>query len=58
MSYTQAQIQRMEEQDEQAAQDVMQRIMGGDLAALEAGPKPPAEPTQPAPALPGPVPVG
>lgn len=53
LGYTQAQIERMEEQDEQAAQDAMQRIMSGDLAALEAGPKPPGEP-----ALPGPVPVG
>jgi hypothetical protein len=47
MGYTQAQIKRMEEQDEQAAQDAMQRIMSGDLAALEAGPKPPAEPVPP-----------
>jgi hypothetical protein len=37
----------MEEQDEQAAQDAMQRIMSGDLAALEAGPKPPVEPVPP-----------
>jgi hypothetical protein len=57
MSYTQAQIQRMEEQDEQAAQDVMQRIMGGDLAALEAGPKPPAELILPEQAASEPVPV-
>lgn len=54
LGYTQAQIERMEEQDEQAAQDAMQRIMSGDLAALEAGPKPPAEPAPPAPE---PVPV-
>ncbi|MFL4904828.1 phage portal protein [Streptomyces sp. MMS24-I2-30] len=54
LGYTQAQIERMEEQDEQAAQDAMQRIMSGDLAALEAGTKPPAEP---APSL-EPVPVG
>ncbi|MFE9949299.1 phage portal protein [Streptomyces sp. NPDC005531] len=40
LGYTQAQIGRMEEQDEQAAQDAMQRIMSGDLAALEAGTKP------------------
>jgi len=55
LGYTQAQIQRMEEQDEQAAQDAMQRIMDGDLAALEAGAKPPEEP---APLPPEPVPVG
>lgn len=54
LGYTQAQIERMEEQDEQAAQDAMQRIMSGDLAALEAGPKPPAEP---APLEPEPVSV-
>jgi hypothetical protein len=54
LGYTQAQIERMEEQDEQAAQDAMQRIMDGDLAALEAGPKPPQEPA-PAPADPVPV---
>lgn len=56
MGYTQAQIERMEEQDEQAAQDAMQRIMGGDLAALEAGPKPSAEPASPE-VEPDPVPV-
>jgi hypothetical protein len=55
LGYTQAQIERMEEQDEQAAQDAMQRIMSGDLAALEAGPKPLQEP---APSPPEPVPVG
>jgi hypothetical protein len=55
LGYTQAQIERMEELDEQAAQDAMQRIMSGDLAALEAGPKPPSEP---APAPSEPVPVG
>ncbi|MCX5137588.1 phage portal protein [Streptomyces sp. NBC_00340] len=49
MGYTQAQIERMEEQDEQAAQDAMQRIMSGDLAALEAGAKPPSEPVPPEP---------
>ncbi|MGW5582868.1 phage portal protein [Streptomyces sp. NPDC003857] len=53
LGYTQAQIERMEEQDEKAAQDAMQRIMSGDLAALEAGPKPPAEPAPP----PEPAPV-
>lgn len=55
MGYTQAQIERMEEQDEQAAQDAMQRIMSGDLAALEAGPKPP--PTESPPVAPEPVAV-
>lgn len=49
LGYSQAQIERMEEQDEQAAQDAMQRIMSGDLAALEAGPKPPVEPAAPEP---------
>ena len=44
MGYTQAQIARMEEQDEAAANSVMQRILAGDLAAMEAGPKPPPEP--------------
>lgn len=56
LGYTQAQIDRMEEQDEQAAQDAMQRIMSGDLAALEAGPKPPPEPTTAEPPV-QPVPV-
>jgi hypothetical protein len=55
LGYTQAQIGRMEEQDEQAAQDAMQRIMAGDFAALEAGMKPVDEQV-PAPA-PEPVPV-
>ncbi|MCX5601616.1 phage portal protein [Streptomyces phaeochromogenes] len=45
LRYTQAQIERMEEQDEKDAQDAMRRIMSGDLAALEAG----AKPTDPAP---------
>lgn len=43
LRYSQAQIERMEEQDEAAAQSAMQRILEGDLAALEAGPKPPPE---------------
>ena len=42
MGYTQAQIKRMEEQDEEAAESAMQRILAGDFAALEAGPKPAA----------------
>ncbi|MEV5592228.1 phage portal protein [Streptomyces sp. NPDC052496] len=41
IGYTQAQIERMEEQDRQAADDALQRVMAGDFAALEAGPKPP-----------------
>lgn len=43
MGYTQAQIARMEEQDEAAAQSAMARILAGDLAALETGPKPAAD---------------
>lgn len=43
MGYTQAQIARMEAADEEAAEDAMRRILAGDLAALEAGPKPPPE---------------
>lgn len=43
MGYTQAQIKRMEEEDEAAAEDAMKRILAGDFAALEAGPKSPAE---------------
>lgn len=39
MGYTQAQIERMEEQDEAAAEQAMQRFAGGDVAALY-GPKP------------------
>ncbi|MFB6977697.1 phage portal protein [Streptomyces scopuliridis] len=57
LGYTQAQIARMEEQDEEAAEDAMQRVLSGDLAALEAGPKPGAfDDAEPEPA--GPVPVG
>lgn len=43
MGYTQAQIARMEEQDEAAAQSAMQRILAGDLAALNGGVKPPED---------------
>lgn len=43
LGYTQAQIARMEEQDREAAEDAMQRILAGDLAALDAGPKPPPD---------------
>jgi len=31
----------MEQLDHEAAENAMQRIMAGDLAALDAGPKPP-----------------
>ncbi|MFG2826104.1 phage portal protein [Streptomyces sp. NPDC048434] len=44
LRYSQAQIQRMEDQDREAADDALQRVMAGDFAALEAGPKPPPEP--------------
>lgn len=45
LGYSQAQIARMEEQDEAAASNTMQRIAGGDVTPLF-GPKPPpaAEP--------------
>ncbi|MFH8752947.1 phage portal protein [Streptomyces rimosus] len=50
MGYTQAQIERMEEQDRQAADDALQRVIAGDFAALEAGPKPPSvDETEPEP---------
>ncbi|GCD37948.1 hypothetical protein OEIGOIKO_05758 [Streptomyces chrestomyceticus JCM 4735] len=50
IGYTQAQIERMEEQDREAADDALQRVMAGDLAALEAGPKPPpVDETEPEP---------
>lgn len=41
LNFTQAQINRMEELDRQAAEDAMARVLAGDFAALEAGPKPP-----------------
>jgi hypothetical protein len=47
MGYTQAQIARMEEQDEAAASSAMQRILAGDLAALNGGPKPPEDDPEP-----------
>lgn len=56
LGYTQAQIKRMEEQDREAAEDAMTRVLAGDLAALEAGPKPSAKDDVPEPAEP--VPVG
>jgi hypothetical protein len=40
LGYTQVQIERMEDQDREAAEDAMQRILAGDLASLEAGLKP------------------
>lgn len=59
LRYTQAQIERMEEEDEAAAQDAMQRIMAGDLAALDSGVKPPMEPVpMPAEPVSEPKPVG
>jgi hypothetical protein len=59
LRYTQAQIERMEEEDEAAAQDAMQRIMAGDLAALDSGVKPPMEPVpMPAEPVSEPEPVG
>lgn len=51
LNYSQAQIQRMEEQDEADAQNAMRRIMDGDLAAFGSGDKPPPEPP-PEPAAP------
>lgn len=48
LGYTQAQIVRMEALDRAAAEDAMQRILAGDLAALDAGPKPPADDELPA----------
>lgn len=54
MGYTQAQIARMEEQDQKAAEDAMRRILAGDLAALDIGPKPQGDPP-PAQAEPDPV---
>ena len=57
LRYTQAQIQRMEEMDREAAEDAMARVMAGDLAALEAGTKSPAEDDEePEPAKPALVP--
>lgn len=57
LGYTQAQIARMEEQDEEAATAVMQRLAGGDVTPLF-GPKPemPEDPppeAEPAPEMAG-----
>ncbi|MFJ2174340.1 phage portal protein [Streptomyces sp. NPDC087851] len=57
LGYTQAQIDRMEEEDEAAARSAMHRILDGDLAAFEAGTKPPPEPEPDPAAPPGRVPV-
>jgi hypothetical protein len=54
LQYTGPQIARMEEEDRAAAEDSMQRILAGDLAALTAGPKPPTGP----PMVPEPAPPG
>ncbi|MEO3978781.1 phage portal protein [Streptomyces sp. CAU 1734] len=43
LRYTQAQIQRMEEMDREAANDAMARVMAGDMSALEAGWKRPPD---------------
>ncbi|MER6942502.1 phage portal protein [Nonomuraea sp. NPDC000554] len=48
LGYTQVQIERMEEEDEKAAENAFQRVMAGDLAALT-GPKPPQEQQEPEP---------
>ncbi|MFF2522243.1 phage portal protein [Streptomyces liangshanensis] len=47
IGYTQAQIERMEEQDQAAADSAMRRILAGDLAAFEAGAKPPSDDPEP-----------
>jgi hypothetical protein len=49
LRYSQAQIERMEQQDREAAEDAMQRILAGDLASLEAGFKPNFEEDAPEP---------
>ncbi|MFI6594986.1 phage portal protein [Nonomuraea sp. NPDC050536] len=48
LGYTQAQIDRMQEEDTKAAESAFERVMAGDLAALT-GPKPPPEPVGPQP---------
>lgn len=45
LGYTQVQIDRMEDEDEKAAENAFARVMAGDLAALS-GPKPPREDTE------------
>lgn len=49
LGYTGPQIARMEQEDKEAAQDAMQRLLAGDLAALTTGPKPPPEEGEPVP---------
>jgi hypothetical protein len=58
LNFSQAEIARMEEEDEAAANDAMQRIMAGDLSALDSGVKPPTEPVPPPAADPNLEPVG
>ncbi|MFI6477372.1 phage portal protein [Nonomuraea sp. NPDC050663] len=48
LGFTQIQIDRMEEEDEKAANDAFARVMAGDLAALT-GAKPPREEPEPEP---------
>ncbi|MFI6813759.1 phage portal protein [Nonomuraea sp. NPDC050328] len=48
LGYTQVQIERMEAEDEKAAEDAFARVMAGDLAALT-GPKPPRDEPEPEP---------
>lgn len=56
MGYTQVQIARMEEQDEAAAEDAVQRLAGGDVASMF-GPKQPPDQQQLAEAIPQQEPV-
>lgn len=46
LGYTSTQIDRMEAEDEKAAESAFQRVMDGDLAALT-GPKPPRDDPEP-----------
>ncbi|GIH70333.1 phage portal protein [Sphaerimonospora thailandensis] len=57
LGYTQVQIERMEQEDERAAQDLFTRIMAGDAAAMS-GPKPPREDQDQPDGQPQPEPVG
>ncbi|MFD9124942.1 phage portal protein [Kitasatospora sp. NPDC059571] len=56
LGYTAAQIARMEQEDHEAAQDAMQRLLTGDFAALASGVKP--GPSGPPEGEPEPVPAG
>jgi hypothetical protein len=57
LGYSQAQIQRMEDEDEAAAKSAMQRVLDGDLSALEAGVKSVSDADLPEPEF-DPEPVG